>query len=113
MVNRQLIIVIFFCLSSLGFTASLTNKTANELHWKKPQYIEHSFYEIALQNEFNTKRTRVRKWTKPLAIYIEHEVGDQELHLRLIKMHFTHLKEITHLPISYVKNKSKANFRIF
>ena len=117
-IKKQLL-TLTFC--SLMFSASVSPaKTVSEkmiseeeLHWQDPKYIEQSFYEIALQNEYNTKQTRVRKWEKPLSVYIAHEVGDQALHLRLLKMHLTHLSNITDLPISFVKTKSKANINIF
>lgn len=117
-IKRQFFILIFFSLifPSLLFSAlasPIQKVPKKEIHWQDEKYIERSFYEIALQNEYNTKQTRVRKWQKPLAIYIHHEVGDQALHLRLVKMHLTHLSDITGLPISYVTTKSQANINIF
>lgn len=99
---------VFFCL----FTPSLQADTI-AAHWQKLNYIEQSFYDIALKNEYNSAQTRVRKWNKPLSIYIQHEVGDEQLHLRLVKMHLTQLSQITGLSISYVNKKTAANVNIF
>ncbi len=41
-------------------------------HWHETDYIEQSFYEIALQNEYNTRKTQLKKWHKPLKVYIKH-----------------------------------------
>ena len=103
---------LMFCL----FYFSITHSNAElnkEIHWQKLNYIEQSFYEIALQNEYNSKQTHIRKWNKPLLIYIKHEVGDKELHLRLVKAHLTHLSEITGLTFSYTQHKADANLTIF
>lgn len=117
-IKRQFFILIFVSLifPSLIFSASVSLKKIvpeKETHWQVPEYIEQSFYEIALQNEYNSRQTGIRKWQQPLAIYIHHEVGDQALHLRLVKMHLTQLSEITGLPVSYVKTKSQANINVF
>lgn len=119
LIIKSQLLALIFC--SLIFSASVSPVNAvsektiakEELHWQDPKYIEQSFYEIALQNEYNSKQTRVRKWEKPLSVYITHEVGDQALHFRLLKMHLTHLSKITDLPISYVTTKAKANINIF
>jgi hypothetical protein len=103
--------VFFLFIAATTFSPSAYSE--KEEHWQSPQYIEQSFYEIALRNEYNSKQTRLRKWQKPLRIYIEHKVGDQALHLKLVKMHLAHLHDITQLPISYVKTKSEANITVF
>ncbi len=87
--------------------------SANVPHWQDSQYIERSFYDIALQNEYDNKQTRVRKWVKPLRIYVDHQVGENELHLKLLKMHLSQLHKITALPMQFVKNKSQANVIVF
>jgi len=82
-------------------------------HWQNPRYIEQSFYEIALKNEFRQGETRIRKWHKPLAVYIDHQVGDAALHQQLLTMHLKHLGNITKLPINYVNKQSLANIKVF
>lgn len=82
-------------------------------HWQQSQYIENSFYDIALKNEYNTKQTKIRKWNQPLKVYIDHQVGDSNLHLRILKIHLSHLNQITHLPVEYVKTKDQANLKVF
>lgn len=82
-------------------------------HWHDPLYIEKSFYDIALKNEYVKGQTRVRKWAKPLKVYISHQVGDNKLHLKILKMHLSHLSNITRLPIQYVEKKYQANLKVF
>lgn len=105
------IVLFFFFIISSAIASSPIAK--HEAHWQKTEYIEQSFYEIALKNEYNLTKTRIRKWNQPLAVYIKHEVGDKKLHLQLIKMHLMHLSQITGLPITYVNKKSTANVNVF
>ncbi len=96
------------------FVFSFSNSLSQSIpHWQESHYIENSFYDIALKNEYNSKQTKIRKWTQPLNVYINHQVGDSNLHLRILKMHLSHLNQITHLPIRYVKNKEQANLKVF
>jgi len=66
----------------LILTANSYAQSIIKAHWQEVNYIEQSFYEIALQNEYDAHETQVRKWNKPLNVYIKHEVGDKALHLR-------------------------------
>jgi len=63
--------------------------------WSMPDYLLDSLIEIALNNEYSTKQSRIRKWTKPLKYYFIHHVADQDLHERLSKLHLEHLANIT------------------
>ena len=101
-----LLIIFILIISSTSFAQTTP-------HWQQSQYIENSFYDIALKNEYDTKQTKIRKWNQPLKIYIDHQVGDSDLHLRILKMHLSQLNQITHLPIKYVKNKEQANLKVF
>ncbi|MCK5665014.1 MAG: DUF2927 domain-containing protein [Thiotrichaceae bacterium] len=82
-------------------------------HWQQLNYIENSFYDIALRNEYSEQQTSIRKWTTALKIYIDHQVGDDELHLRILNMHLSQLNQITQLPIEFVTEQSQANLSIF
>mgnify|MGYP000152544613 CR=1 FL=1 len=81
-------------------------------HWSKADYLLSSFYEIALNNEYSTKKSTVRKWTKAVRYYFVHRVADQALHEKLSKLHLQHLIDITGVDIKAVKQKSKANLLI-
>ena len=101
-----LLIIFILIISSTSFAQTTP-------HWQQSHYIENSFYDIALNNEYDNKQTKIRKWTQPLKIFIDHQVGDSDLHLRILKMHLSHLNKITHLPVEYVKIKKQANLKIF
>ena len=81
--------------------------------WQNIEYIEQSFYEVALGNEFGLSTFRVRKWLKPLTIYVEHETDDVQLHDQLLNAHIKHLRSITGLKITRVDKKDAANIRFF
>lgn len=78
-------------------------------HWKVPEYIKKSFIEVALNNEYSTKKQRVRKWQKPIKLWIEHKVADKAVHTYIVQMHVKHLSLLTGLPIELVDSKAKAN----
>ncbi len=80
--------------------------------WTNSVYLVNSFIEIALNNEYSTKQSRVRKWTKPIKYYFIHRVADQTLHERLSKLHLKHLAEITGVDIYPVTKEQDANLRI-
>ena len=90
-----------------------TNSVAKELHhWAKKEYLVSSFVEIALNNEYSVKQSRVRKWTVPIRYYFVHRVADQQLHEQLSKLHLQHLSDITGVDIQPVSKKNKANLLI-
>ncbi|MCU7833766.1 MAG: DUF2927 domain-containing protein [gamma proteobacterium symbiont of Taylorina sp.] len=102
-----------FLILCLLLSVSCNSPATQKPHWHSSAYIEKSFYDIALKNEYDNKPTRIRKWTKPLKVFISHQVGDRDLHLRILKMHLSQINKITRLPIQYVNKKSLANLTIF
>ena len=114
--NSSCIILRIFLISSLLLSTlsyAASDYSTKALHWHNLNYIEQSFYEIALYNEYNSKKSRLRKWTKSLNVYIDHQVSDNELHLKILRMHLQQLHEITRLPIKYTTTKSQANLIIY
>ncbi len=83
-----------------------------EPHWQKPAYLLKAFSEIALRNEYTRQGRFVRRWERPVAIWLDHQVADQALHADLVRMHIQHLSEITGHPIRLVQDKSKANLTV-
>lgn len=77
-----------------------------------PAFIIQAFNEIALKNEYSLQGNAVRKWQQPISVWIDHQVPDQEIHTRLVKMHLDHLTEITGHPIALVNRKTDANLTI-
>jgi hypothetical protein len=81
--------------------------------WQKTEFITNSFYEIALGSEYGGSALKVRKWEKPVKIYVEHQVGDVALHNELLNSHIQDLRSITGLNIQRVKSKSRANIKYY
>ncbi len=81
--------------------------------WQKTAFIMHSFNEVALGSEYGNAALTVRKWNKPIRIYVEHQVKDSQLHDELLNAHISDLQKITKLDIKRVSNRRKANIRYY
>lgn len=78
--------------------------------WPNLQYISQSFFEVGLGTEHGiSPNLNLRKWNKPIKIYVEHKIGDKALHDQLLDAHIKQLVNITNFDISRVDNKSQAN----
>ncbi|MGR8940105.1 MAG: DUF2927 domain-containing protein [Gammaproteobacteria bacterium] len=80
--------------------------------WQSPGYLLQSFIEIAMFNEYSERPAGIRKWTGPIHYYVEHRVGDQDLHEQLTRMHIEQLAEITGLDIRRAPSRQSANVLI-
>ncbi|MGI2192023.1 DUF2927 domain-containing protein [Shewanella baltica] len=80
--------------------------------WKNLTYITQAFSEIALKNEYDVAKHRVRKWRIPVRVFVEHQVGDRALHTQLVQMHLAHLVEITGHDIQLVDTLLDANLHL-
>ena len=78
----------------LVFTDLVPTAMARE-RWQNSAYITHSFTEVALGSEFGQSKQVVRKWVKPIRLYITHQVGDKALHEKLLDAHIEHLAAIS------------------
>jgi hypothetical protein len=85
---------------------------AEQVQWQQPSFIYRAFIEVALRNEYSQRGNFVRKWEKPVNIWIDHQVGDKELHTDLIRMHTEHLSTITGHKLELVDHQSQANLKI-
>ena len=90
-----------------------SNVYATTVPWQQTDFIIDSFFEIALGFEYRQVRQEVRKWTKPVRIYVEHQVGESSLHDLLLNAHIKDLVDITWLDIRRVSSAKKANIRYF
>lgn len=81
-------------------------------HWQQPDYLLNAFIEIALRNEYTERGQYVRRWQKPVKVWLDHQVSDRQLHTDLVTMHLQHLSEITGHPISMVKKERDANLTV-
>ncbi|WP_297309851.1 DUF2927 domain-containing protein [Neptuniibacter sp.] len=98
--------------TALFFTFVSASSLADDIHWHKPEFIERAFVEIALRNEYTRQGNFVRKWKKPIKIWLDHQVADQQMHTDLVRMHIEHLTQITGHPIQLVSSESQANLKI-
>lgn len=93
-------------LVSLSFKAASTPLT-----WLDKVFIETAFYNVALQHEYSSGTKPLAKWQQPIKIWIDHRVGDKELHQELAELHIQHLAQVTQHPISLVDKESEANVK--
>ena len=89
------------------------NSQANIQSWQNANFISQSFYEVALGSEYSRGNYQVRKWVKPIKIFVQHDVGDSKLQDQLINAHLNHLATITGLNIQRVNRLNKANIKFF
>lgn len=81
-------------------------------HWQQPNFIMQSFLEVALKNEFTSQPSTLRKWDQPVNVWIDHRVGNEALHTRLVRMHLSHLSTLTGQYIGLVVNEQQANVKV-
>lgn len=87
---------------------------AKSIDWQNSDYIVQSFFEVALGSEYGKNHNpTLRKWNKPIRIFVEHKIGDQTLHDELLDAHIKQLIQITQLDIKRVEKKSDANIFYF
>ncbi|KIE20012.1 hypothetical protein SE23_13795 [Vibrio sinaloensis] len=77
--------------------------------WLDPEFVERAFVDVALKREYNSGNWQLVKWNQPIKIWVNHQVGDQELHDLLTSAHLTHLSQLTGVPITRVNTRSQAN----
>ena len=83
------------------------------LEWQNFSFIEQSFHEVALGSEYGKGDYRIRKWVKPIKIYVQHDRGDAHLQKQLIDAHIQHLSSITRFTIRRVSTIAQANLKFF
>jgi hypothetical protein len=99
----------FFLMILLFLNSSLS---AEQQHWQSTDFIIDSFVDIALNNEYATKTSKVRKWVNPIYYQIDHRTGDKALHQKLTQTHLAHLATITGLAILPTSITHPANLKI-
>ncbi|MCY9862531.1 DUF2927 domain-containing protein [Vibrio coralliirubri] len=87
------------------------NATSTPLTWLDRSFVETAFYNVALQHEYSQGNKPLAKWKQPIKIWIDHRVGDEELHQELTELHIQHLSEVTQHPITIVNKESEANVK--
>lgn len=94
-------LVISLLISSHAFAVRQT--------WLEPEFVKRAFLEVALKNEYSGGDKPLVKWHQPVKIWVEHRVGDIELHEQLTHAHIEHLRQITSHPIERVSKREQAN----
>ncbi len=97
-------LLVFICLAPTAIARE---------RWQNSAYITHSFTEVALGSEFGQAKQVVRKWVKPIRLFVTHQVGDRALHEKLLDAHIEHLAAITGHDIKRVSSAKQANIRLF
>ncbi|ARP38625.1 DUF2927 domain-containing protein [Vibrio syngnathi] len=87
------------------------NAASTPLTWLDRTFVETAFYHVALQHEYSQGNKPLSKWKQPIKIWVDHRVGDEELHQELTELHIQHLSEVTKHPITIVKKESEANVK--
>ncbi|CAH6781832.1 conserved exported hypothetical protein [Vibrio chagasii] len=87
------------------------NAVSTPLTWLDKSFVETAFYNVALQHEYSSGNKPLAKWQQPIKIWIDHRVGDKELHQELTELHIKHLSEVTQHPITIVSKESEANVK--
>ena len=80
-----------------------------EQTWLDPKFIQRAFIDVALKREYAPGNWRLAKWDTPIKVWVDHKVGDKELHDELTNAHLAHLSDITRLPIRRVASRNEAN----
>ncbi|MCG9641769.1 DUF2927 domain-containing protein [Vibrio sp. Isolate34] len=87
------------------------NAVSTPLTWLDKSFVETAFYNVALQHEYSSGNKPLAKWKQPIKIWVDHRVGDKELHQELTELHIQHLSEVTQHPIKIVNKESEANVK--
>jgi len=81
--------------------------------WQNIAFIAQSFQEVALGSEYGRPDNRIRKWVKPMKIYVQHNLGDKRLLNQLVDAHIQHLTDISGLKIQRVSSIKQSNVKLF
>lgn len=92
---------------------SITCPTHAEDFWMTSDFIQRSFNEIALKNEYEQSPQNIVKWAEPIHYrYRYHDIKQLRDVENLFTIHFKHLSEITQLPIYLAHPRGKVNYEI-
>ncbi len=81
--------------------------------WLNEDYMVNAFEEIALKSEYRTGQSEpVRKWVKPVYIFVDSRIGYSRIQDQLVDQHIAHLNRLIDHPISRTADKNKANMLI-
>lgn len=102
---------IYICVFALFLSLiHSSNLYAKSKAWPEIEYIIQSFFEVGLGAEHGkSPNQNLRKWRQPIRLFVDHQIGDQPLHNKILNAHIKQLKSITHLDIKRVNNRADAN----
>lgn len=100
-------IATLFIVSLMTSSELLANQITHT--WRDPKFIEAAFINVALRNEYSVGSKPLVKWQQPVKIWVEHKVGDNDLHDELTNAHIRHLEQVTGHLIRRVNSADQAN----
>lgn len=80
--------------------------------WQDEAFLVQAFNEVALHNEYEAVAMPVRKWNKPVKVWLTHKVAEADKHTQLVQMHLSHLSQITGHSISLADDNKSANVHV-
>ncbi len=80
--------------------------------WQETAYLQQAFEEVALRSEYTSAPQAVRKWRKPVKVWLVHHVDQAETHARLVRDHLNHLARLTGQTITLADSAAEANMTI-
>ncbi|MDP8567516.1 DUF2927 domain-containing protein [Methylophilus aquaticus] len=80
--------------------------------WQEIAYLQQAFEEVALRSEYVSAPQTVRKWRKPVKVWLVHHVDQAEEHATLARYHLEHLAKLTGHPVTMATSAAEANMTI-
>lgn len=96
----------------VGLCTGLLTSSSQASPWLEADFIQQAFMEVALKSEYQQGDKTLRKWLTPIKVGLEHHVGNEALHTRLVQLHLAHLKQLSGHDISLATNQQEANVRL-
>lgn len=86
---------------------------ATGLQWLEEDYLVSSFEKIALRSEYQPGEAKpLRKWVKPVRIYIDSRLGSEHIQSQLVDEHLAVLRLLIEHPVERVPLRELANMVI-
>lgn len=100
--------VLWFVMCWAGYTSGAWSAEP----WQETAYLQQAFEEVALRSEYASAPQAVRKWRKPVKVWLVHHADQSEEHATLARYHLEHLAKLTGLPVTMAASAAEANMTI-
>ncbi|OQX32068.1 MAG: hypothetical protein B0D96_13060 [Candidatus Sedimenticola endophacoides] len=102
-----------FTIFSRLLLGTLLLTCATGLQWLEEDYLVSSFEKIALRSEYRPGEAKpLRKWLKPVRIYIDSRLGSEHIQSQLVDEHLATLRLLIAHPVERVPLRELANMVI-